>query len=265
MAAHCIQHSTFDIQHSSFPMKILTAQQIQSIDHRTTERFAIPSLILMENAALAVVDAIFEHYRDCERAAIFCGTGANGGDGLAVARHLENRGVVPIVILVGDRAKLAGDALTNFNTCSLLGLPLYDVKDEAHVDEAMAHASDADVVVDAIFGTGLNRAPDGVHAEVIRALAEMRIPVLAIDLPSGANASSSEMFDPCIRAEVTVTFAAPKMCHVFDPAATNCGEIIVADISIPEIAIDEENVMLALTTPRDVAPHFAPRLAATIA
>lgn len=244
-------------------MKILTSEQMRNIDRRATERFGIPSIVLMENAAIAVVDAIHEHYPNADRVAIFCGTGANGGDGLAVARHLENRGVVPIVILAGDRAKLAGDALTNFNICSLLGLPIYDVKDEAHVDEAMAHAADADLVVDAIFGTGLNRAPGGVHAEVIRALAEMRIPVLAIDLPSGANASSGATFDPCVHAEVTVTFAAPKVCHVFDPAATMCGEIIVADISIPEIAIDEENVALALTTPRDVAPLFAPRLAAT--
>ncbi|HEY2323953.1 MAG TPA: NAD(P)H-hydrate epimerase, partial [Thermoanaerobaculia bacterium] len=231
-------------------MKILTSEQMRNIDRRATERFGIPSIVLMENAAIAVVEAIHEHYPNADRVAIFCGTGANGGDGLAVARHLENRGVVPVVILVGDRTKLTGDTLTNFNICSLLGLPIYDVSDESHVDEAMAHAFDADVVVDAIFGTGLNRAPGGVHAEVIRALAEMRIPVLAIDLPSGANASSGEMFDPCIRAEVTVTFAAPKLCHVFDPAATNCGEIIVADISIPEIAIDDENVTLALTTPR---------------
>src|SRR5436190_15575590 len=97
--AERIQHSTFNIQHSPFPMKILTAQQMQSIDKRATARFAIPSLVLMENAALAVADAIFEHYRDCERAAIFCGTGRNGGDGLAVARHLENRGVVPSIFI----------------------------------------------------------------------------------------------------------------------------------------------------------------------
>lgn len=244
-------------------MKILTSDQMRNIDRRTTERFGIPSIVLMENAAIAVVEAIHEHYPSVDRVAIFCGTGANGGDGFAVARHLENRGVVPIVIIAGDRAKLAGDALTNFNICSLLGIPIYEVKDEAQVDEAIAHASDADVIVDAIFGTGLNRAPAGVHAEVIRAIAEMRIPVVAIDLPSGANASSNETFDPCVRAEVTVTFAAPKVCHVFDPAATSCGEIIVADISIPEIAIDEENVALALTTPREIAPLFAPRLAAT--
>jgi hydroxyethylthiazole kinase-like uncharacterized protein yjeF len=244
-------------------MKIVTSEQMRNIDRRTTERFGIPSIVLMENAAIAVVEAIHEHYPTADRVAIFCGTGANGGDGFAVARHLENRGVVPMVILVGDRAKLDGDALTNFRTCELLGIPIYDVRDESHVDEAIAHASDADVIVDAIFGTGLNRTPGGVHAEVIRAIAELRIPVLAIDLPSGANASSSETFDPCVHAEVTVTFAVPKVCHVFDPAATMCGEIIVADISIPEIAIDEENVTLALTTPRDVAPLFAPRLAAT--
>jgi NAD(P)H-hydrate epimerase len=244
-------------------VKILTSEQMRNIDRRATERFGIPSIVLMENAALAVVDAIHEHYPSCDRVAIFCGTGANGGDGFAVARHLENRGVVPVILLAGDRAKLAGDSRTNFEICSLLGIPIYDVKDEAHVDDAVAHIVDADLIVDAIFGTGLDRAPAGVHAELIRMIAELPIPVLAIDLPSGASASSAEPFEPCVRAEVTVTFAAPKVCHVFDPAASMCGEIIVADISIPEIAIGDENVTVALTTPRDVAPLFAPRLAST--
>src|ERR1043165_7181179 len=114
-------------------MKILTAAQMRNIDRRATERFGIPSIVLMENAAVAVVDAIAAHYPNADRVAIICGVGANGGDGLAVARHLENRGVVPMVILVGDRAKLAGDALTNLNICSLLGLPIYEVKDESQV------------------------------------------------------------------------------------------------------------------------------------
>src|SRR5947209_5872742 len=198
-----IQHSTFNIQHSSFspfPMKILTAQQMQSIDKRTTERFSISSLILMENAALAVVDAIFEHYRDCERAAIFCGTGANGGDGLAVARHLENRGVVPAIFIVGDRKKFKGDAEINLRICEQLALPMHDVVDAESLDDALIHAAEADIIVDALFGTGLNRAPDGVYAEVIRSINELAMPVVAVDLPSGANASSAEPFDPCVRA-----------------------------------------------------------------
>jgi len=244
-------------------MKILDAQQMRNIDRRATDRFGVPSIVLMENAALAVVDALFDHYPDAGRVALLCGTGANGGDGFAVARHLENRGVVPIIVVVGSRADVGGDALTNLTICERLSIPIYDVSGEDYVETALAHAADADVIVDAIFGTGLNRPPAGMHASVIRGLAELRIPVLAVDLPSGANASSHEPFDPCVQAEVTVTFAAPKLCHVFEPAVLYCGEVIVADISIPEVAVDDEAVTLALITPADVAPHVASRLAST--
>jgi len=244
-------------------MKIVTSEQMRNIDRRATERFGIPSLVLMENAAIAVVDAIFEHYPETERAAIFCGAGANGGDGLAVARHLENRGVVPVVILVGDRAKFSGDARVNLTICERLNVPMLDVADGDSLSEALVRATDADVVVDALFGTGLNRAPGGIHAEVIRSINELALPVVAVDLPSGANASSATPFDPCVQAAVTVTFAAPKLCHVFEPAAMQCGEVIVADISIPSAAIGDENVTLSLTTPADVRPHLAARLADT--
>lgn len=244
-------------------MKILDAAQMRNIDRRAIDRFGVPSIVLMENAAIAVVDAIASHYLEAGRVAIFCGLGANGGDGFAVARHLENRGVVPVLIVIGERATIQGDAAINLTICERLGIPIYDIHSSEDVETALAHAADADVLVDAIFGTGLNRAPSGVHADVIRGIAELRIPVLAIDLPSGANASSGEPFEPCVQAEVTVTFAAPKLCHVFEPAALYCGEVIVADISIPEIAIDDEAVTLALITPQDVQAHVAARLANT--
>jgi NAD(P)H-hydrate epimerase len=244
-------------------MKIVTSEQMRNIDRRATERFGIPSLLLMENAAIAVVDVIFEHFPGTERAAIFCGAGANGGDGLAVARHLENRGVVPIVIVVGDRARISGDAKANLTICERLNVPMLDVVDGESLSEALIRATDADVVVDALFGTGLNRAPSGIHAEVIRSMNELALPIVAVDLPSGANASSAVPFDPCVQAAVTVTFAAPKLCHVFEPAAMQCGEVIVADISIPGAAVGDENVTLSLTTPGDVRPHLGPRLADT--
>ncbi|HUP46081.1 MAG TPA: NAD(P)H-hydrate dehydratase [Thermoanaerobaculia bacterium] len=244
-------------------MKILTAAEMRNIDRRTIDRFDVPSIVLMENAALAVVDAIFAHYPDTGRVAIFCGIGQNGGDGLAVARHLENRGVVPVIFVVGDRSRYEGDSLTNLLVCERLGIPIYDIRAGTEVEEALVHAADADIIVDAIFGTGLNRAPAGVHADVIRAIAELRLPVVAVDLPSGADASSGTPFDPCLQAEVTVTFAAPKMCHIFQPAAILCGEVIVADISIPPIAIEEENTLLSLITVRDVQPLVPARLAET--
>lgn len=244
-------------------MKILTSDQMRNVDRRATERFGIPSLLLMENAAIAVVDAIFEHFPTCERASIFCGPGSNGGDGFAVARHLENRGVVPAVFVCGDRKKYSGDAAANLAICERLALPIHDITSADSLDAALVHASDADVIVDAVFGTGLNRAPEDLFAELIRSINEFALPIVAVDVPSGANASSIEPFDPCVQAAVTVTFAAPKMCHVFEPAAVLCGEVVVADISIPDAAIGDENVMLALTTPGDVRPLIAPRLANT--
>src|SRR5436309_7479282 len=242
---------------------ILTSAQMKEIDRRATERFGIPSIVLMENAALAVVDAIGEHYPDCDRVAVFCGLGANGGDGFAIARHLEQRGVVASVFIVGDRAKIRGDAAANLDICTRLALPLYEITDDDSLNEALVHAADADLIVDAIFGTGLDRAPEGIYAETIRTIRDFGLPVVAIDLPSGANASTAEPFAPCVRAALTVTFVAPKICHVFEPAAVNCGEVIVADISIPHAAIEDENVTLALTTPADVRPYIEPRLAAT--
>jgi NAD(P)H-hydrate epimerase len=244
-------------------MKIVTAEQMRNIDRRATERFGVPSIVLMENAAAAVVDAVFEHFADAERIAIFCGTGQNGGDGFAIARHLENRGVVPIVFVVGDRSHCTGDAATNLAICERLSLPMYDVTDADSLEDALVHAGDADVVVDAIFGTGLNRPAEGVFADTIRSVNELGLPIVAVDVPSGMNASSSTLLDPAIRAMLTVTFAAPKVCHVFEPAAVNCGEVVVADICIPTVAIDDENATLALTTPGAIRPHLAPRLALT--
>src|SRR3982750_4380624 len=104
-------------------MKILNAEQMRNIDRRATERFGVPSIVLMENAALAVVDAIAEHYPKADRVAIFCGTGSNGGDGFAIARHLENRGVVPIVLITGERDHIRGDARTNLTICERLAAP----------------------------------------------------------------------------------------------------------------------------------------------
>src|SRR6187399_1446254 len=106
-------------------MKVLNSEQMRNIDRRAIDRFGVPSIVLMENAALAVVDALAAHYPNADRVAIFCGTGSNGGDGFAVARHLENRGVVPIVLIAGERDRIEGDARTNLTICERLAVPIY--------------------------------------------------------------------------------------------------------------------------------------------
>jgi hydroxyethylthiazole kinase-like uncharacterized protein yjeF len=242
---------------------ILTADQMRSIDRRTTAEFGIPSIVLMENAAVAVTDAIAERFSGVERAAIFCGPGANGGDGLAIARHLEQRGVVAKIILLGERDRYRDDAATNLSICERLNLPLMAVTTADSLDDALAAASECDLVVDAIFGTGLNRAPQGIYADAIRAFESLRLPIVSVDVPSGVNATTATLFDPAVQADVTVTFAAPKLAHVFEPAASSCGEIIVADISIPEMAMEAEDVRLSLITPADIKPLVSPRLSSS--
>jgi len=244
-------------------MKILTSEQMGSIDRRATQQYGIPSVVLMENAALALAEAIVTHYADAGNVAIFCGPGQNGGDGLALARHLENRRITPLVFVVGGRAAYKGDAATNLDICERIGLPMWDVDDAAGLDLALARASEADLVVDAIFGTGLNRPPEGLFADAIRGLMAIRLPILAVDIPSGLSGSSNRTGEPCVRADITVTFAQPKIPHVFDPAASYCGEIVVADITIPEAAVDAEGVTLSLTTPEEVRILLPARTADT--
>ncbi|HVT03901.1 MAG TPA: NAD(P)H-hydrate dehydratase [Thermoanaerobaculia bacterium] len=244
-------------------MKILTSDQMKNIDRRAIEQFLIPSIVLMENAALAVVDAIAAHHSAADEVAIFCGLGQNGGDGFAVARHLENRGVTPLVFVVGERSKVTGDAGVNLRICERLGLPVYEITGSDSLTEALARTMGCDLIVDAIFGTGLNRALTGLHEETVRGLGGLPIPVLAIDIPSGLQASNWNVEEPVLRAQITVTFAQPKLAHVFEPAALECGEVIVADISIPRAAVDAEGVTLSLITSEELRPLFPARESAT--
>lgn len=244
-------------------MNIVTAEQMRSIDRRATDQYAIPSIVLMENAALAVIDVIAEKYPDADRVAIFCGTGQNGGDGFAIARHLANRGVTPQIFVVGEESKVSGDAATNLDICRKMQLAIWRVSDDGSLDESLAKAMNCDIVIDAVFGTGLAREVSGFHAELFEALPQLRLPVVAVDVPSGLNASTHRITGPAVRADVTVTFAAPKVAHIFDPAASHCGEVVVADISIPEAAVADEYITLSLITPSDVLPSFPPRFAST--
>src|SRR5688500_15266225 len=155
-------------------VKILTSEQMRSIDRRAIQQFGIPSIVLMENSALAVTDAVFAHYPETGRVAIFCGPGQNGGDGLAIARHLENRGVIPTIILIGEE-RFKGDAQTNLEICMRMGLSQRRVRDSDGLDEAMAEASQADLVIDAIFGTGLSRPAEGIYAEAISGMSNLRL------------------------------------------------------------------------------------------
>lgn len=244
-------------------MKILTSEQMAAIDRRTIDEYGIPSIVLMENAAIATVDTIIENFPDARSAVVVCGTGNNGGDGFAIARHLQQRELIVSVVLAGSPDSLSGDARLNYDICRKIGLAETAIESEEEVEDVVEICRSADVLVDALFGTGLSRAVEGHRADLIEAINALDVPIVAVDLPSGLNGSSPDADGTAIQADVTVTFGQPKIAHVFAPASERCGTVVVADISIPEAAIDDEGCQLDLIAPSEVVSLFEPRRAET--
>ena len=218
-------------------MKACYARQVRDIDRLAAERAGIPSVILMENAALACVNALFGKFPDMrqKRAAVFCGKGNNGGDGFAIARHLYNRGVDTAVFLVcGDEFK--GDAQINFDIIEGMGVHMEHVYNTDVLDYIIPSY---DIVIDAIYGTGIHGEVTGISRETIEKINGFSRFIMSVDVPSGMNSDTGEICGVCVKADMTVTFAAYKTGMFLYPAADLTGEVILDKISIPDYIINE--------------------------
>ncbi len=220
-------------------MKIVTAAEMREIDRRAAAEHGVPSLQLMENAATQAAACIARSFAEFrrERVVILCGKGNNGGDGLALARLLlePGGGPQPAVILAADPAALRGDAATNLQRLRSAGLePRVAATGEAWAAECAALAN-ASLIVDAVLGTGLHAAAEGLAADVITSVNRQRgaTPVLALDVPSGLPSDGPHTGGPVIEATRTITFAAPKRSLVLDLHALYVGQLEVAGIGTP--------------------------------
>jgi hydroxyethylthiazole kinase-like uncharacterized protein yjeF len=240
-------------------MRILTAEAMRGVDRVAIEQLGLPGLVLMENAALGVVDAIGRQYPRAESAAVFCGPGNNGGDGLAVARQLATRGYAVEIFLADGGRPLTGDAATQLAVCRRLALTLHELAPDGDLDAALAAAAQHDLVVDALFGTGLGRPLAGHFARLVEGLNEVPRPRVAVDIPSGLSGSRADLPGPHLRADLTVTFAAPKVAHVFPPAADAVGELVVTDLGFPQRLVDEAEGDLHLLVGEELCGLLPPR------
>jgi len=220
-------------------MRILTAEAMREVDRAAIEEIGIPSLVLMENAAIGVVEALGKAFAEAESAAVFCGPGNNGGDGLAVARHLSVRGWEVRIFLVTGGRDLSADAAVQLGICRKSELPIMEIANADVMDAAFDAAAECDLVVDALFGTGLDRPLNGLFALVVDAINALPAPCVAVDLPSGLSGSQAQLIGPHVEADLTVTFAAPKVPHVFPPAAEAVGEMVVTDLGIPARLVED--------------------------
>lgn len=206
----------------------LTRQQIREIDRRSIEEFHIPGIVLMENAARAVAEASMQFLSGTgKNALILCGGGNNGGDGLAVARHLHNRSIDVSIGLTVDPEKYQGDALVNWNVVKAMELRTARITAEA------ISQSRTDLIIDAIFGTGLQQVPRPPFGEIVAAIKQLGQPVLAVDLPSGMDCDTGQALGDCISATLTVTFVAEKAGFEHPSAKALLGEVLVGDIGCP--------------------------------
>jgi NAD(P)H-hydrate epimerase len=215
----------------------LTRRQVREVDRRAIEVYGVPGIVLMENAARGAVEVAWEmlgsNVRRGRNVVIVCGSGNNGGDGLAVARHLHNRGVQILVVLAADEFK--GDAATNWEIVREMDISRCDLSHAAGVFDPRA----VDLIVDALFGTGLTRAVKGDLSQLIDQMNASEIPILAIDLPSGLDCDTGEPLGPdCVRATRTVTFVAEKAGFANPVSRQYTGDVVIADIGCPKEIID---------------------------
>ncbi len=227
-------------------LRVLTAAQMRQAEQAAEARHGMPSALLMENAGRGLADVARSLGSPGGRFVVVCGPGNNGGDGLVAARFLQERGARVSVVMVGDAAKLTPESRRNVEALKGFGVTPRALTD---VDAP----GRGDVVVDALFGTGLSRAPAGAFADAVAAIRGWRAAgakVVAADVPSGLQSDSGEPFSPCVEADATVAFGFLKPGQVLEPGATLCGLVHRVDIGMggessnevsgPELFVVEE-------------------------
>lgn len=225
-------------------MKVVTAEQMQELDRKAIEIYRILGITLMENAGRLVSEAILEEFPDVyeKKICVIAGKGNNGGDGFVVARYFLNKGIHVKVFLLTDPKTLRGDAETNFTIFSRMKgdvLPLPSSKDFQKVKRDLEKF---DILIDGIFGTGLDAAVRGYYREVIEYLNTLNKPIVAIDIPSGLCANTGKPLGVAIKAALTVTFGLPKIGHLLYPGVEYVGKLKIVDIGIPKTLVDEEKI-----------------------
>ena len=242
-------------------IELLTAKEMAALDREAIEQVGIPGMVLMENAADGCTRALVRRWAEnlADGVVLVAGPGNNGGDGYVVARKLANCGVAVDVLLLVDPGKVSGDARTNLDLLQAFGVPLEILLDEEAVAAAGPRLAAAGVIVDALFGTGLERPLQGRFAAMVQAMDASGRPVMAVDIPSGVNATTGEVLGVAPKADLSVTFCRPKRGHFLFPGAERCGDLAVVDIGIPEGNVHGHGAAAHLLGPMVLAPLCAPR------
>lgn len=232
-------------------MRVLLPAEMKAVDRYVIDQLRVPGVALMENAGAAVAERVAEclcelgECRGTGRVVVLCGPGNNGGDGFVVARRLASEGLSVAVYALCSQDRVSGDALVHLNWLKHCGVEVDFV--QLCSGKLSADIERADVVVDAILGTGIEKEVTGLFADVIAQVNESGACVVAVDIPSGIDGATGKVMGTAVRADITVTFAYPKVGQLFHPGREFCGQLEVVDIGIPAVAPDETEGVQSVT------------------
>jgi len=216
-------------------MKLLTADEMRNLDRQSIEEFGVPGLVLMENAGRGATDFFCTTFASLfpGPVLVLAGKGNNGGDGYVIARHLTNRGWQVSTVVLADRESISGDAAVNLQVLLHSGAAVEFAPDEETLQSVLAAHNEQRLIIDAIFGNGLNSEVRGHYAAAIDWINASSAAVAAVDMPSGIEATSGRVLGRCVKADCSATFALAKVGQMLYPAAAYGGALQVVDIGMP--------------------------------
>ncbi len=228
-------------------MKVCHVDEMRRLDKTASEKFGITEQLLMENAGLASYFAIYKELKDIKKKFIICcGIGNNGGDGFVVARKLHSNGADVKVFILGDPSKYKGAAKTNLEIINRLSIESMHVSSLSQIKHDISHC---DVIIDAIFGTGLSRDIGGIYKDVIELINKSNAVVVSLDIPSGVSGNTGKIMGCAIKADFTITFGLPKLGNILYPGYEMGGKLYISHISFPPYLYEDDNITCQINEP----------------
>lgn len=245
--------------------KVATSDEMRSCDRTAIQQIGIPGILLMENASRGILDAIQNECGSVEgkKVFIFCGKGNNGGDGLAVARHLFNRGAHVHILLAGRMEEVKGDAKINLDIIkkmvnekgSASVLEFHEIQTKKH----LRRLGRSDLIIDALLGTGMKGDVQGIIRDIIEWINGSGVKVVAVDIPSGVNSDTGQVGNIAVKAHITVTMALRKRGLLMGKGREHTGSLYVADISTPRFVLNTEKIKTYWIEAKDIATRLPKR------
>ena len=241
-------------------MKLVTSRQMRELDTAAIRRGNIPSLNLMERAGFGLAKIVINRsFAKDGRIVVVAGKGNNGGDGLVAARYLIQNGFDVTILLLSASSELSPDSRVNFEQLAPLTTRIISITDLAGFNSHLPELLRASCIVDAIFGTGLEKNVSGLLLAVISAINSLKVPIIAADIPSGLCADTGKPLGKAVHATITATFGLPKIGLYVGEGPGFAGKVEIVDIGIPDGEVDRVDSTLELIEPASFAPHFGKR------